>query len=89
MESTFTGACDRGIGTAGGRVTGTVHASDRRVLSAILEHQANLYGDRPFLHVGEDTWTFVDACEIASRFAGALAALGIEPRRPGRDHVRE
>jgi crotonobetaine/carnitine-CoA ligase len=51
----------------------------QRTLPQMLALQAERYGDRPLLTVGDVTWTFRDAASVAARRAGMLAAAGIGP----------
>jgi crotonobetaine/carnitine-CoA ligase len=51
--------------------------SDRRTLPAILERQARILGDRPFLAVGETRRSFSAMRDAVARRAGAFAAAGV------------
>ncbi len=51
----------------------------QRTLPQMLAVQAERHGDRPLLTVGDVTWTFRDAANVAARRAGMLAAAGIRP----------
>ncbi len=51
---------------------------DDRVLSKILQRQAERYGDRRLLVFGETVWTFADTVAIASASARTLAEAGLQ-----------
>lgn len=50
-----------------------------RTVPAMLQRQAQRYGDRPLFVAGEVSWCFAEAPAIAASFAGTLAAAGIRP----------
>jgi crotonobetaine/carnitine-CoA ligase len=50
-----------------------------RTLPAILERQAGLLGDRPFLAVGGTERSFAGMRDAVARLAGSLAAAGVSP----------
>ena len=49
----------------------------QRSVPQMLTVQAERYGDRPLLTIGDTTWSFRDAANAAARRAGMLAAAGI------------
>jgi crotonobetaine/carnitine-CoA ligase len=53
-------------------------AAERTVV-ALLQHQAQELGERPFLKVGGTSWTFAGMADTAACRAGSLRAAGIEP----------
>lgn len=54
-----------------------------QTMPAMLQRQAERYGDKPFIITATDTWTYRETVDAAARTAGALANRGI-----GRgDHV--
>jgi len=50
-----------------------------RTLPIMLQRQAHRYGEHRLVAAGDVSWSFADAPTIAARFAGTLAAAGIEP----------
>jgi crotonobetaine/carnitine-CoA ligase len=52
-------------------------APAQRTLPVILQRQAALFGARSLFKTGATVWTVADACDIAARAAGMLAAAGI------------
>jgi crotonobetaine/carnitine-CoA ligase len=50
-----------------------------RTLPAMLQRQASRYGSEPLFVAGDACWSFADTVGIAARFAGTLAAAGIQP----------
>ena len=50
-----------------------------RTLPIMLQRQARRYGEHRLVAAGDVSWSFADAPTIAARFAGTLAAAGIEP----------
>ncbi|MBP0614540.1 ATP-dependent acyl-CoA ligase [Jiella mangrovi] len=50
---------------------------DKRVLSDLMTEQANRFGEREFVVIGETRLSFAGAVEAASRRASALAGIGI------------
>ncbi len=52
---------------------------DERTVPAMLRRQALAHGNHPLFAAGDATWSFAEAPHIAARFAGTLAAAGIEP----------
>jgi crotonobetaine/carnitine-CoA ligase len=48
-----------------------------RTVPAMLQRQAQRFGDRALFTAGDMTWSFAQACDVAARRAGALKALGI------------
>jgi len=50
-----------------------------RTLPAMLQRQARRYEGRTLFKVGGASWRFDEAPSIAARFAGTLAAAGIQP----------
>ncbi|MFZ2068003.1 MAG: ATP-dependent acyl-CoA ligase, partial [Xanthobacteraceae bacterium] len=50
-----------------------------RTVPAMLQRQAQRYGNRPLFAAGEVSWSFAEAPAIAAGFAGTLAAAGIRP----------
>jgi carnitine-CoA ligase len=50
-----------------------------RALPTMLQRQARRYGDRILFKCGGANWRFDEAPDIAARFAGTLAAAGIDP----------
>jgi carnitine-CoA ligase len=50
-----------------------------RTLPVMLQRQARHYGDHPLFVAGDICWSFAEALETAARFAGTLAATGIQP----------
>jgi carnitine-CoA ligase len=48
-----------------------------RTVPAMLQRQAQVYGDRPLFAAGDVSWSFAETPRIAARFAGTLAAAGI------------
>ena len=51
----------------------------QRTLPAMLQRQAELFGDRPLLSVAGGSWTHRDAMAAAARRAAALRHAGVEP----------
>lgn len=49
----------------------------QRTLPAMLRRQAEAFGDRPLLAMGETCWTHRDAARLAAGRAGALARAGV------------
>ena len=52
-------------------------APDERTVPAMLARQAERHRDKLLVSTGGVTWSFTQACDAASRFAGALDAAGI------------
>jgi carnitine-CoA ligase len=50
-----------------------------RTLPMMLQRQAHRYGSRTLFRCGGASWRFDEAPDIAARFAGTLAAWGIQP----------
>ncbi len=50
-----------------------------RTVPALLQRQAQRYGDKPLVVLGATTWTYRDTVERAARMAGALRERGVEP----------
>ena len=50
-----------------------------RTVPAMLQRQAQRYGNRPLFVAGEVSWCFAEAPTIAAGFAGTLAAAGVRP----------
>ena len=48
-----------------------------RTVPAMLQRQAQRYGDHPLFAAGDVTWSFAETPAVAARFAGTLAAAGI------------
>jgi carnitine-CoA ligase len=55
----------------------TVIPAGERTLPAILERQARVHGDRPFLTVGDTKRSFVEMRDAAAGRAGAFARAGV------------
>jgi carnitine-CoA ligase len=53
-------------------------AAAERTLPAMLARQAERHAQKPLVSAGGTAWSYVDACDAASRFAGALRAFGIK-----------
>jgi crotonobetaine/carnitine-CoA ligase len=53
--------------------------SSGRTLPALLEHQAQALGERPYLRIGTTTRSYVGMREAAARMAGSFAAAGLGP----------
>jgi len=51
---------------------------EQRTLPAMLEHQARRYGSHPLLTAGKIRLSFDQARVMAARFAGTLAAAGVQ-----------
>ena len=51
--------------------------SERRTLPALLQRQAERYGERAFLEIAGGRWRHADAANAAARTGAALAAAGI------------
>jgi crotonobetaine/carnitine-CoA ligase len=47
-------------------------------LPAMLARQAEKYGDKPLVHAGDVTWSYVDAHDAAARFASTLRNAGVK-----------
>ena len=53
-------------------------APAERTLPAMLIRQAERYGNKPLVSVGDTTWSYADACDTAARFAAALRDAGVK-----------
>ena len=67
-----------GAASAWARAVERFPPSDR-ILSTILTRQAERYGDRLLLALGETRWTYSETAAIAAASAQALADAGIRP----------
>jgi len=53
-------------------------APAERTLPAMLTCQAERYGSKPLVSIGEAIWSYTDACDTAARFASALRDAGVK-----------
>jgi len=56
-----------------------VFAPHERTLPAMLQRQAERFGDKTLAIAGEHSVSFAQACDMAARFAGTLHAAGTKP----------